>query len=51
LPRHNGHPKAIQHVAIDMSTAYAQGINDNLRKAKILYDKFHVIQNVMAGCD
>jgi transposase len=47
LLRNNGHPKAIQHVAIDMSAAYAKGISDNLRNAQVVYDKFHVIQNVV----
>jgi hypothetical protein len=32
--RHNGHPKAIQHVAIDMSAAYTKGVSDNLGSAK-----------------
>jgi transposase len=51
LLRHNGHPKAIQHVAIDMSAAYTKGISDNLGNAQVVYDKFHVIQNVVEACD
>ena len=51
LLRHNGHPKAIQHVAIDMSAAYAKGVSDNLGNAQVVYDKFHVIQNVVDACD
>jgi transposase len=51
LLRHNGHPKAIQHVAIDMSAAYAKGVSDNLGNAQVVYDKFHVIQNVVEACD
>jgi transposase len=51
LLRHNGHPKAIQHVAIDMSAAYAKGVSDNLGNARVVYDKFHVIQNVVEACD
>jgi transposase len=48
---HNGHPKAIQHVAIDMSAAYTKGVSDNLGNARVVYDKFHVIQNVVEACD
>ena len=51
LLRHNGHPKAIRHVAIDMSAAYAKGVSDNLGTAQGVYDKFHVIQNVVEACD
>jgi transposase len=51
LLRHNGHPKAIQHVAIEISAAYAKGVSDNLGNAQVVYDKFHVIQNVVEACD
>ena len=51
LLRHNGHPKAIQHVAIYMSAAYTKGVSDNLGNAQLVYDKFHVIQNVVEACD
>jgi len=51
LLRHNGHPKAIQHVAIDMSAAYTKGVSENLGNARVVYDKFHVIQNVVEACD
>ena len=47
LLRHNGYPKAIQHVAIDMSAAYAKGVSDNLGDARVVYEKFHVIQHVV----
>ncbi len=47
LLRQNGHPKAIQHVAIDMSAAYTKGVSDNLGNAQVVYDKFHIIQNVV----
>ncbi|MFM2167534.1 MAG: hypothetical protein RIS79_1905 [Verrucomicrobiota bacterium] len=48
---HNVHPKAIQRVAIDMSAAYAKGVSDNPGNAQVVYDKFHVIQNVVEACD
>ena len=51
LLRHNGHPKAIQYVAIDMSPAYIKGVSDNFGNAQVVYDKFHVIQNVVEACD
>jgi len=51
LLRHNGHPKAIQYVAIDMSPAYIKGVSDNLGNAQVVFDKFHVIQNVVEACD
>jgi len=48
---HNGHPKAIQYVAIDMSAAYIKGVSDNLGNAQVVYDKFHVTQYVVEACD
>ena len=51
LLRHNGHPKAIQYVAIDMSPAYIKWVSNNLGNAQVVYDKFHVIQNVVEACD
>ena len=51
LLRHNGHPKAIRRVAIDMSAAYTKGVASNLGNAQVVYDKFHVIQNVVEACD
>jgi transposase len=51
LLRHNEHPKAIQHVAINMSAAYAKGVSDNLGNAQVVCDKFHIIQNVVEACD
>jgi transposase len=49
--RHNGHPKAVTQVAIDMSAAYAKGLRENFGNARIVYDKFHVVQNVVEACD
>ena len=51
MPRHNGHPKSITQVAIDMSGAYIKGVRDHFGNAQIVYDKFHVIQNVVEACD
>jgi hypothetical protein len=51
LLRHNGHPKAIQYAAIEMSAAYIKGFSNNLWNAQLVYDKFHVIQYVVEACD
>jgi transposase len=51
MPRHNGHPKSVTQVAIDMSAAYIKGVRDHFGNAQVVYDKFHVIQNVVEACD
>ena len=47
----NWHPKAIQYVAIDMSAAYIRGMSANFGNAQVVYDQFHVIQNVVEARD
>ena len=49
--RHNGHPKAIKRVTIDMSAAYIKWVSNNFGNAQVMYDKFHVIQKVVEPCD
>ncbi len=51
LVRHNGHPKAITQVAIDMSPAYRKGVQDHLGNAQIVYDKYHVVSQVTEGVE
>lgn len=46
LGKHNGHPKAITQVAIDMSPAYLKGVKENFGNAVVVYDKFHVVSQV-----
>jgi transposase len=46
LGKHNGHPKAIRQVAIDMSPAYLKGVRENFGNAQIVFDKFHVVSQV-----
>jgi len=46
LLKHNGHPKAITQVAIDMSPAYARGVKDNWGNAALVFDKYHVVSQV-----
>lgn len=43
---HNGHPKAITQVAIDMSPAYQKGVRENFGNAQVVFDKFHVVSQV-----
>jgi transposase len=49
--RHNGHPKAITQVAIDMSPAYVKGVRENLGNAAIVFDKFHVLSHGVQAVD
>lgn len=52
LDRHNGHPRAITEVSIDMSPAYIAGVKENLGdQAVIVFDKFHVIAHVNQALD
>ena len=51
LGRHNGHPKAITMVAIDMSPAYQKGVRENFGNAQIVFDKFHVVSQVTQAVD
>jgi transposase len=51
LLRHNGHPKAIPHVAIEISAVLAKRVSDNFKTARVVYDNFHVIQNVVEASD
>jgi transposase len=46
LVKHNGHPKAITQIAIDMSPAYIKGVRDNFGNATLSFDKFHVVSQV-----
>jgi transposase len=51
LLKHNGHPKAITQVAIDMSPAYIKGVRENLGNAAISFDKFHVVSQVVEAVE
>jgi transposase len=51
LQAHNGHPKAITQVAIDMSPAYQKGVRENFGNAELVFDKFHVIQEANEGVE
>ena len=43
LSNHNGHPKAIKRVAIDMSPTYEKEVRENCDNAQIVFDKIHVV--------
>jgi transposase len=51
LEKHNGHRHAITQVSIDMSAAYKKGVRENCRHAQVVFDKFHVIQDVNQAVD
>jgi transposase len=51
LLEHNGHPKAITQIAIDMSPAYMKGVRENFGNAQIVFDKFHVVSQVVKAVE
>ena len=51
LANHNGHPKAITQIAIDMSPAYQKGVRENFGNAQVVFDKFHVVSQVTQAVD
>jgi transposase len=51
LLKHNGHPRAITQIAIDMSPAYVKGVRDNFGNAQIVFDKFHVVSQVVQALE
>jgi transposase len=51
LARHDGHPKSITAVAMDMSKAYQKGAREELGNAAIVFDPFHVSALVSQAVD
>jgi transposase len=51
LSEHDGAPEQIKSVSIDMSPAFIKGVTDNLPKARITFDKFHVVAHASAAVD
>jgi transposase len=51
LLKHNGHPKAITQIAIDMSPAYQKGVRENFGNAVVVFDKFHVVSQVVQAVE
>ena len=48
---HGGDANNIRNVSCDMSPAFIKGVRENLPKAKITFDKFHVIKIINEGVD
>jgi len=51
LRAHKGEADNITSVSIDMSPAFIKGITDHLPKARITFDKFHVIAHASHAVD
>lgn len=51
LKLHQGDPKNIKKVCCDMSPAFIKGSKENFPKAKITFDKFHVMKIVNKAVD
>ena len=51
LSAHNGDPKAIDSVSIDMSPAFIKGVGEHLPNAQITFDKFHVVAHASVAID
>ena len=52
LGAHNGHPRAITEVSIDMSSASIAGVLENIgQQAVVVFDKFHVIMHAHQAVD
>lgn len=51
LIRKNGAPQNIQVVSQDMSPAFRAGVEEYFPKAKIVYDRFHLMQKVTEAVD
>lgn len=51
LRNRNGSADNIASAAIDMSPAFIKGVTENLPKAAITFDKFHVIAHASAAVD
>lgn len=43
IQAHGGDPAHVQHVCMDMSAAYAKGVELALAQAQISYDRFHFV--------
>lgn len=51
LKAHNGSADAITDVSCDMSPAFIKGVEDNLPKAKITFDRFHIMKVIGVAVD
>ena len=44
MPAHGARPEQVQMAAIDMSAAYRKGVSEYLPDARVVFDRFHVMQ-------
>jgi transposase len=51
LQDHGGNSDNIQQVSCDMSPAFIKGVSENLPKADITFDKFHIIKVINNAID
>jgi transposase len=51
IEKHNGKAEQIKHVSCDMSPAFIKGVRENLKSAKITFDKFHIIKLINEAVD
>ena len=51
LKRHGGDPMRIREVCCDMSPAYIKGVEENLPRASVTFDKFHVVKAMNDALD
>jgi transposase len=51
LEQHGGRREHIEHVCMDMSAAYALGVQQSLPQAQISYDRYHVVALANAAMD
>ena len=51
LQGHNGSVENIKNVSCDMSPAFIKGVKENLPKAEITFDKFHILKIINEAVD
>ena len=51
LAEHGAQARQIDQVSIDMSPAYQKGVKKNCPDAELVFDRFHVMQNVGKAVD
>jgi transposase len=51
LTAHRAQPEQITTVSIDMSPVFIRGVADHLPRARITFDKFHVVAHASAALD
>ena len=44
MPAHGASPRQVRLAAIDMSASYQKGVREHLPEARLVFDRFHVMQ-------